>query len=78
MKNICGAYCLPQYRGQQIMQGLIGFTGNLLCREGYQYLGVDYESFNPTAYHFWPKLFEPYTCSVVRRIDECALGKKQC
>ena len=75
MKSICGAYCLPQYRGQQVMQGLIGFASNILCREGYQYLGVDYESFNPTAYHFWPKLFEPYTCSVVRRIDECALGK---
>lgn len=76
MKNICGAYCLPEYRGQKIFQGLISYTNNVLCQEGYQYLGVDYESFNPTAYHFWPKLFAPYTCSVVRRIDECALKKK--
>lgn len=75
MKNICGAYCLPQYRGQQIMQGLIAYVNNVLYREGYQYLGVDYESFNPTAYHFWPKLFKPYTCSVVRRIDEGILRK---
>lgn len=76
MQNICGAYCLPEYRGQQIMQGLIRYISNILHHEGYQYLGVDYESINPTAYHFWPKLFTPYTCSVVRRIDECVLKKQ--
>ena len=69
VKNICGAFCLPEYRGRQIYQNLINYTVEVLREEGYQYLGVDYESFNPTAQHFWTKYFEPYTCSVVRRIE---------
>ena len=73
VKNICGAFCLPEYRGQMIYQNLINYTIEVLQKEGYQYLGVDYESFNPTAQHFWPKYFEPYTCSVTRRIDEGVL-----
>lgn len=75
VKNICGAFCLPEYRGKQIYQNLINYAVEMLQKEGYQYLGVDYESFNPTAQHFWTKYFEPYTCSVVRRIDEGALKK---
>ncbi len=73
VKNICGAYCLQEYRGRQIYQNLINYTVEVLHKEGYQYLGVDYESFNPTAQNFWPKYFEPYTCSVTRRIDEGVL-----
>jgi len=75
VKNICGAFCLPKYRGKQIYQNLINYAVEVLQEEGYQYLGVDYESFNPTAQHFWTKYFEPYTYSVVRRIDEGALKK---
>ena len=75
VKNICGAFCMPEYRGRQIYQNLINYTIEVLQKEGYQYLGVDYESFNPTARHFWPKYFEPYTCSVTRRIDEGVLRK---
>ena len=75
MKNICGAYCLSQYRGQMIVQNLLNYVINVLQKEGYKYLGVDYESFNPTAYHFWRKYFEPYTCSVTRRIDEGIMRK---
>ena len=73
VKNICGAFCLPEYRGWLIYQNLINYTIEVLQKEGYQYLGVDYESFNPTARHFWPKYFVPYTCSVTRRIDEGVL-----
>ena len=73
VKNICGAFCLPEYRGRQIYQNLLNYVITKLGAEGYQYLGVDYESFNPTAQHFWPKYFEPYTCSVTRRIDEGVL-----
>lgn len=76
MKNICGAFCLPEYRGKRIVQNLINDAIDILRQEGFQYLGVDYESFNPTAYHFWTKYFEPYTCSVTRRIDECILKKQ--
>jgi hypothetical protein len=31
---------------------------------------VDYETINPAANSFWPKHFQQYTRSVVRRIDE--------
>lgn len=73
MQNICGAYCLPEYRGRNIYQGLLDYMILCLKKEGFRRLGVDYESFNPTANVFWPKYFEPYTKSVVRRIDECAM-----
>ena len=74
IRNICGAYCLPQYRGKGIYQGLLNHVIETLEAEGWTHLGVDYESINSTAAHFWPKYFEPYTSGVVRRIDECALG----
>lgn len=75
MKNICGAFCLLEYRGKQMFQNLLNYLIEILQKEGYQYLGVDYESFNPTAFHFWGKNFEAYTCSVTRRIDEGILRK---
>jgi hypothetical protein len=40
---------------------------------GYTRLGVDFESLNPAGYGFWLKYFDPYTHSVVRRIDEKAV-----
>ena len=72
-KNICGAYCLPPYRGKDIFRNLLNHVVSVLKSENYARLGVDFESFNPTAYGFWLKHFEAYTKSVVRRIDECAL-----
>ena len=69
MKNICGAYCLPEYRGKNIFQNLLNYVILILNHERTLYLGVDYESMNPTAYYFWRKYFKPYTCSVTRRID---------
>lgn len=68
--NICGAYCLPEYRGQGIAQALLSFMVRTLREEGYTRLGVDCETFNPTAIRFWSKYFTPYTTSVVRRIDD--------
>lgn len=73
MCNICGAFCLPEYRGKNIYHNLLNFTILKLKAEGYKILGVDFESFNPTANVFWLKYFTTYTNSVVRRIDECAL-----
>jgi GNAT superfamily N-acetyltransferase len=73
MMNICGAYLLPEYRGQGIYQNLLNFVIDTLQIEGYSRLGVDFESYNPTATGFWLKYFTPYTHSVVRRIDEKAL-----
>ena len=73
MMNICGAFCLREYRGKGVVQGLLNHAVSVLKAEGYDSLGVDFESFNPTAIGFWLKYFSAYTNSVVRRIDECAL-----
>ena len=73
MMNICGAFCLRKYRGKGIVQGLLNYAISALKAEGYDSLGVDFESFNPTASGFWLKYFTAYTGSVVRRIDECSL-----
>lgn len=73
MMNICGAYCLPAFRSQGLMPALLDALIAALAAEGHTCLGVDFESFNPTAYGFWRKHFSIYTHSVVRRIDEQAL-----
>ncbi|MEN8904758.1 MAG: GNAT family N-acetyltransferase [Clostridiales bacterium] len=74
MKNIKGAFCLPEHRGKGLYQNLLNYSISILKSEGYTYLGVDFESINPTAYSFWLKYFTPYTNSVVRRIDEKILN----
>ena len=74
MINICGAYCLPEYRGMGISQSLLNSIIGELQSEGCVRIGVDFETFNPTAYGFWTKYFTAYTHSVVRRIDEFAIG----
>lgn len=76
MMSICGAFCLPKNRGEELVQNLLNVMIDELKAEGYQWLGVDFESFNPTAYGFWNKYFEPYTNSVTRRIDEGILNRK--
>lgn len=73
MKNICGAFCLPEYRGNGIFANLLNYVVGTLRQQGITRLGVDFESYNPTASGAWNKYFTPYTHSVVRRIDECAL-----
>ena len=73
MKNICGAYCLEEFRGKNVAASLLGFVLKTLKSEKVPLLGVDCESINPTAIHFWKKHFSPYTQSLVRRIDEKAI-----
>jgi hypothetical protein len=70
MKHIHGAYCFPEYRGQGIIQNILNFVIVKLSKENNQLLGVDFESFNPTASNFWSKYFKEYTHSVIRRIDD--------
>jgi hypothetical protein len=70
MLNICGACCLPDYRGTGLYQNLLSCVIKKLGGEGYTHLGVDFESFNPTARGFWLKHFAAYTGSVVRRVDD--------
>lgn len=73
MLNICGAFCLPEFRGSGIMKTLLDYALSVVYSEGFGLLGVDCESFNPTALGFWTKHFEAYTRSVVRRIDDNAV-----
>jgi len=71
MMNIQGACCEKEYRGSGIYQELLEYVIETLKKEGNTLLGVDHESLNPTALHFWGKYFKPYTCTVIRKIDDC-------
>lgn len=73
MKNICGAFCLPEYRGSGVFANLLNYVVDTLKQQGITCLGVDFESYNPAGSGAWNKYFAPYTHSVVRRIDECVL-----
>lgn len=75
VKNICGASCLLEHRGKGVYQNLLNYAIAVLRSEGYPRLGVDFESFNPSAAGFWLKYFQAYTHGVVRRIDEKILEK---
>ena len=68
--HISGAFCLPEHRGKGVYANLINYTIRTLKAEGYTYLGVDFESLNPSAWGFWLKYFHAYTYGLVRRIDE--------
>ncbi len=68
--HITGAYCETEFRGKNIMQNLMDFALERLRAAGITSIGVDFETINPTALHFWKKYFTSYTISVVRRIDE--------
>jgi len=57
MKNICGAYLMPEHRSNGIFTNLLSYVSEVLIAEGYKHLDVDYESFNPTANAFWAKYF---------------------
>lgn len=69
MVNICGAFLAEAYRGRGIYDGLLGFTLATLRIEGVRRVGVDFETMNPNALHFWTKHFDLYTSSFARRID---------
>lgn len=75
MKNICGAFCLSQYRGTGLFASLLNFVVGQLRKEGVTRLGVDYESINAAASGAWGKYFTPYTHSVVRRIEADILAR---
>ncbi len=73
--HIKSAFCLPEHRGKGLHKTLLSMMVHKLKTQGYTRLGVDFESINPTAYGFWLKYFKAYTHSVVRRIDEHAVGR---
>ncbi len=73
--HVSGAFCLPAHRGTGLYAGLLRFVKRRLRREGYAYLGVDFESINPAAHRFWRKHFCVYTHSLTRRVDEYAVER---
>jgi GNAT superfamily N-acetyltransferase len=68
--NITGAQVLNEYRGKGVAKALLAYSNDWAEKNGYQFLGVDFESFNPSGAGFWNKYFTPYTYSLTRRIDE--------
>jgi GNAT superfamily N-acetyltransferase len=74
--HVRGTYCLPEHRGKGVNKKLLSLLVKKLRQKGYTRLGVDFESFNPSGSGFWFKYFDPYTHSVVRRIDEKAVEIK--
>ncbi|MDO5522384.1 MAG: GNAT family N-acetyltransferase [bacterium] len=75
MPNICGAFVEQEYRETGIADELLEYVCSICEQEGNTYLGVDCETLNPTALHFWGKHFENYTYSYHRRIDERCIKK---
>ena len=50
--NNCGAYVNKEYRSKGIAQQLLEYIREIAMKEGKEYLGVDYETLNPTALSF--------------------------
>ena len=68
--NICGMFVKKEFRSKGIADGLLKAVYETARKQGFDFLGVDFETLNPNALHFWTKYFEPYTYSWHRRIDE--------
>lgn len=74
MVNICGAFFKEEFRGSGMAEALLSHVCNIFKREGIKNMGVDFETLNPTAIHFWSKYFTSYTYSYARRFDERIRG----
>ena len=70
--NICGAYVRPGQRKAGYGAALLKTIVRWLRENGYERLGVDFESFNIDGSRFWQKHFTAFTYSLTRRIDERA------
>lgn len=70
MLNITGAFLLSEHRGRGVFDGLVAYVAATLRDKGVRLLGVDFETMNPAARHFWARQFDTYTYSFVRRIDD--------
>jgi len=78
MMNITGAFVSPQNRESGCGRALLNAVETWQIENGYNLTGVDYESINPNASHFWNKFFTSYTLSLTRRIDERITSFQQC
>ena len=70
MLNICSAYSVERMRGKGVGAFLLSHVVSWLSENGYERCGVDFEAFNRYGSRFWLKHFEPFTLSLVRRVDE--------
>jgi len=68
--NITGLYVSEEVRSSGVASKLLDEVQQWLMEKRIHLCGVDFESINPAAYHFWNRYFTPYTVSVTRRIDE--------
>ena len=75
--NIGGAFFEEEYRGSGMAPGLLAYVCNTLRAEGYDNIGVIFETLNPNALHFWSKYFTSYTYSYERRFDQRMKGYRE-
>lgn len=77
MANLGSTFVKEEYRGTGLALRLVSAATEAAKAGGARYLGVDYETLNPTALRFWTKRFAPYTYSYHRRIDERVLYRME-
>lgn len=77
MRSICGAFVSEGHRASGLFDGLLSYVCQTLRHEGYERLGVDCETLNPTALRYWRKHFDLYTLSFHRRLDERVWKQRQ-
>ena len=68
--NVCSVYALEEARGMGLAADMLSTIVEWAKSEGYERLGVDYESFNRYGSRFWEKHFTPFAYSMFRRLDE--------
>lgn len=68
--NVCAAYALEEVRGTGVSAVMLNIIVQWVRSNGYERLGVDYESFNRNGSRFWEKHFTPFAYCMFRRLDE--------
>lgn len=68
--SITGAFVRPEHRRSGVAESLLAAAVDWARDDGYERLGVDFESANTLASRFWLRHFEPVTFAMVRRLAE--------
>ena len=76
--NICGMYAVPELRHLGVAGALANRAAAVARDAGAAYLGVDCETLNLAARHFWAKRFTSYTYSYHRILDDRAVPQGRC
>jgi GNAT superfamily N-acetyltransferase len=66
---ITAAYVRRQYRGMGASSAMLKAGLGHYRSTGYKSCSVDYESFNPKAFAFWKRYFDPVCYSVIRHLE---------